>query len=356
MTTVNGWAHRVHLGRLLPCHSQTLAPPPLVCRQVRTLLRVAGSVRRLLTVGAYVAHLELLPLLEELFLCLGAADPFVTYARVDTEAAMLVDLTCLASLTSLQSALFMVEEPAIIHGLHDLSSLSTLVLHGAIPTDLPVSLTQLAIAHVQPVEGDLFHAFVGGLITSTRHDTLSNLTLPMHLLSNHPNELQALQGVRHVADLHLVFSLWEENAVSSWCPGFFGQLQVLHLELDRCSFTASPAWDFSTCSSLKSFSISICGIRGALQLDQLKNVCTELLVVEFKSWECDRERLCLCCGTWTIGHAEIRYIQADQEELPCCVSDVLGALQSAKSGPPMILVNGMSPTAAAAAAVANHSH
>ena len=265
---------------------------------------------------------------------------------------MLVDLSCLSCLPALQNVLLILEEPALVKGLDRLSALQTLHLHNFVPMSLPASLTCLAIRGSEALWGEaaVFKAELSKALSAV---SLSSFTLPMQVLSNDPSELGLLPGIQRVSELGLTFSLWAAAAPTSWCSGFFTQLQTIDLAFDRCSLITSPEWDFSACHGLKKFSLTVLGICDALPLDQLKHVSCELLVVKFKGWPCSFERLGLFCGTWTVAQAQVSYDQKDQEELPHCVSDVLGALQSAKDGPPSLLVNGNTPTAAAAAAAAN---
>ena len=275
-----------------------------------------------------------------------------TTTSTDRGSCMLVDLSCLSCLPSLEIALLILKEPALVKGLGRLSSLQTLHLHSSVPMALPVSRTYLAIRGSEAIwdEAAWFKAVLSKALDAV---SLSSFTLPMQLLDNDPSELALLPGIQRVSELDLTFSLWEAVDPTSWCSGFFTQLQTIDLAFDRCSLVASPEWDFSQCPGLKNFTLTILGIRDAVPLEQLKHVSCELLVVEFKGLPCSFERLGLLCGTWTVAQAQVCYDQKDQEELPHCVSDVLGALQSAKGGPPSILVNDKTPTAAAAAAAAN---
>ena len=195
--------------------------------------------------------------------------------------------------------------------------------------------------------------------------TLAQADLDMQLFAQNPAQLLKLcKGapcLQDVTDLHLFFTIRTRGTFSRWCPGFFRQLQILHLHFRGQSKHFAPAWDLSTCSALVSLTFSI-DVHNAwhdwemsapedLCLSAISRVTTRSLELRFQG-DVDNSSLHLDCTSWSVCHASILCYELSHSGLPPCVTESMGALMVCASQP-SVTVNGMAPEAAIALAAAS---
>ena len=180
---------------------------------------------------------------------------------------------------------------------------------------------------------------------------LTHLALDVRLLAyclTYPPAYQT-PCVHTVCDLRLALVGKCQYSLSPWCPGLFGQLQNLQLDLNGC---AAPVCNLSSCPSLKRLSIYSHHTYGGLHLRGITGVTAELVELHLDSMADSNPFL--DCTTWTTPRVHIYYrAPGINGGLPWWVVKALGPLRSMRQAS-VIMVNDI-PAAAAEAIAAERA-
>ena len=182
---------------------------------------------------------------------------------------------------------------------------------------------------------------------------LDKVMMDMQPLEQEPRRLQGQPCMQQVSDLHLSFSKGRPDTEPHWCPGYFQRLEKLHLEFGAMRYPCKPQWDFSTCTCLQILTLCIsssCRYPHMPAFRGITGISADLFRLVF---ECPMNEYCpgFSCATWKVPEVHILYKFLDQEGLPQCVTDCMGALLCSRVVP-QFLLNGKSPADAAASAAA----
>ena len=301
------------------------------------LLHVAGSeIRQLRATETHIACLHHLSKLRSLELHLS---PDADY----TDLATLTNLRQLERLHVVAAA----TQPVEVNNLWQLRQLQSLDLVNMIPLrSLPPHITHLALRAADLADSTLPARARDPL--ETFGGTLNSIHLHLPVFGNDPLILQTLACLQQASRLQFFFNLENELELSCWCPGRFSQLQSLYICVLHTSAHFAPSWNFATCTGLQSFTVAVSpGQSSCLRSIHSVKVCRFHL--QFSGPASWADRCTLLCNSWCISQADVTYEEGDAvtDHLPQYVSDALGALLLTRQAPPVLRVNGMSPTDAA---------
>ena len=319
--------------------------------QVEWLKTLAGP----LNVRSIKARLGCLPELLEYFPKLTKLQLTVSWQDEEVAGKTQRDVVPLNSLTRLHElqSLAVIGPSRPVGRLGALQQLERLYLHDVVLDCLHPSVTKLAMS-VSTGSGEYPQTramsrlkesllqFAGQLRTAFVH---------MSIFSSNPAELQSVPCFRQVTALTLQISEIHGSQSLWWGVGAFQHLSVLHIAINR-RLVLTPCWDLCSCN-LSTFTLCLSLLdchRSQLDLWKLANVRAASFQLVLEGYTMGR--MTLNCSSWTLAKADVAFAQDRKPYMPQCVLDSLGSLLCTRCGTPVLRVNGLSPTAAAALAAA----